>query len=354
MPSKHRSSIIKNQDVAAATFVVGADLEVADFKTIQEALNNLPPEGGSIYVLEGTYSITATITLPDKPVLIVGADDSTIIDLGANAIAAFTVPNPLTAVRRYDLKSLHIRGTNVAGQEAFRLAETGNRGNIFLEDCKITAIETYANWTAYSYARQSLVNALRCTIFPSSNANPVLAKTPNPANSFIGNVGVKFFDCILFDIEVAVRSWTYEVDGDLWLSDISSLRMRAGSFNGNGLEAQRSALNLHKDAPDADVNFYGNGWDLYNFIQDCSLNAYDLGVTPGPAHRFVLRGARWFVGNCTWGHSTNARVLVLSTASRSVVSACYIDSAGTPGLEINGNRCRVVGCTFLSSTTQLR
>jgi len=116
MPSKHRSSIIKNQDVAAATFVVGDDSEVADFLTIQEALDNLPPEGGTIFVLEGTYSISVTLTLPNKPVKIVGAGrEATVISLGANAIPAFTVGFD----REYAFMDFSIKGTLVVGQRTF-------------------------------------------------------------------------------------------------------------------------------------------------------------------------------------------------------------------------------------------
>lgn len=90
-----RSSIIKNQDVAAATFVVGSDLEVADFTTIQAALDALPAEGGSIYILEGTYTISTTITLPNKTVRFQGAAGSiassaSIISIGASTRGATT------------------------------------------------------------------------------------------------------------------------------------------------------------------------------------------------------------------------------------------------------------------------
>ena len=72
MPSKHRSSIIKNQDVAAVTFVVGSDLEVADFTTLADAVANIPAEGGAIALLEGAHPFTPSGTLPAN-LKIVGA-----------------------------------------------------------------------------------------------------------------------------------------------------------------------------------------------------------------------------------------------------------------------------------------
>ena len=55
-----------------ATLVVSPDGR-GDSANIQAALDALPPEGGSIFVGEGTYLTDTTITLPDKPVKIVGA-----------------------------------------------------------------------------------------------------------------------------------------------------------------------------------------------------------------------------------------------------------------------------------------
>jgi hypothetical protein len=350
-----RSEIVTSSIYAADRIVSLAADEGTDL-TIQAAIDNLPAAGGSIFIKAGTYPVSTTIVLPNKPVKIVGAGEASVIDIGSSVIAAFTVPNGLTAARRFDFKSFYIKGNNVVGQEAVRYADANNRGDVYLEDVKITDIETIANWTAYNYSRQSLFNALRCWISQSSNTNPVLAKTPSPANTYSGTVGVKFFDCILDDPAIAygsLRSWTAEVDGDFWLSDISTLRMRAGSFNSNGFEAQRSVLALHKNSPAADVNFYGNGWDNYNYIQDCTLYTYDLGATFSsfPAHRLAVRGARWFLGNITFGGAGNPGILVASTTSGSgtVVSGCWTNSGASPALEIASDNCRVIGLTAISA-----
>lgn len=66
-------SAIEDVDVAAATFVVGTDLIECDFLSLSEAIANLPTAGGTIYVLEGTYAIPASISLPDKPIKFIGS-----------------------------------------------------------------------------------------------------------------------------------------------------------------------------------------------------------------------------------------------------------------------------------------
>src|SRR4029079_15712140 len=78
-------------DIFAATRVVslipgdGTDL------TIAAAIAALPAEGGYIYVKQGTYPQAATLTMPDKPVIIRGSGDGTVISLGAPPLP----PSPL-------------------------------------------------------------------------------------------------------------------------------------------------------------------------------------------------------------------------------------------------------------------
>jgi hypothetical protein len=86
-------------DVYAATRVVSLIAGDGTDLTVAAAILALPAEGGRIYVKQGTYPLTLTNTLPDKPVDIIGSGDGTIFDLGANAISAFTIPNGLTAQR---------------------------------------------------------------------------------------------------------------------------------------------------------------------------------------------------------------------------------------------------------------
>jgi len=78
MGSRKQPGTAKYADVRAATFVVavdqGADADFYGPVGIQQALDALPAGGGTIYLREGTYSISTAIALPiSKPVKIAGA-----------------------------------------------------------------------------------------------------------------------------------------------------------------------------------------------------------------------------------------------------------------------------------------
>jgi len=95
--------------------------------TLAAALAALPASGGTIYLKAGTYSISATMTLPLKDVTIIGAGanlttggtpNGTIFDLGANAIFLFDTAagGGGTVFASYKFRDFQVLGTQVAGQ----------------------------------------------------------------------------------------------------------------------------------------------------------------------------------------------------------------------------------------------
>lgn len=66
-----------------ATVVVAVD-GTGDFTNIQDGLDSLPATGGCVYVKEGTYIITASITIPSNNIAIIGCGRSTIIQTTLN------------------------------------------------------------------------------------------------------------------------------------------------------------------------------------------------------------------------------------------------------------------------------
>lgn len=105
---KYENGAISNLNSSeAATFVVHPTAGAGDFTTIQAALNALPAEGGMILVREGAYSLSATLTLPNKPVAIIGCGDATVLDLGTNAIPAFTAG----FAKKYTISDLNVTGS---------------------------------------------------------------------------------------------------------------------------------------------------------------------------------------------------------------------------------------------------
>jgi hypothetical protein len=105
-------------DIFAATRVVDPSGNGTD-TTIAAAIAALPADGGKIFIKGGTYAISATLSLPDKPIMFCGVGaEATIVDIGANTIAAFTI----SFDRPYTFAHFSIRGDGSAGQIAWRFA----------------------------------------------------------------------------------------------------------------------------------------------------------------------------------------------------------------------------------------
>ena len=96
-----------------------------DAAPIQAAVDALPSAGGVVYLPEGKYLIATTITMPNKPVkmlgvnpgLFVGSTQGTIIDVAAVAIPIITIPGTV-GLLDYDFEDIKFLGTAVAGQHA--------------------------------------------------------------------------------------------------------------------------------------------------------------------------------------------------------------------------------------------
>ena len=74
-------TLLSNPKGSVATIIVAADGS-GDTTDIQAGINMLPAAGGVVYIREGTYIITATITIPNSNISLIGAGRSTIIEAG--------------------------------------------------------------------------------------------------------------------------------------------------------------------------------------------------------------------------------------------------------------------------------
>jgi hypothetical protein len=113
-------------ELQTVTVVVAQDGS-GDALDIQAGIALLPPEGGTIFIREGTYVITTPIVLPDKPCRLVGmgagdraypgTEGATIIDLGATS-SGISFPGTIATVgRHYDFEQLTIKGDGSGGQK---------------------------------------------------------------------------------------------------------------------------------------------------------------------------------------------------------------------------------------------
>ena len=72
---------------------------------INQAINSLPPEGGAVYLLEGTYNLTGSININKDNVSLIGQGRATILKRNDTVInASGTSSNPLTGILISKLK----------------------------------------------------------------------------------------------------------------------------------------------------------------------------------------------------------------------------------------------------------
>ena len=241
------SSASSGADIFAATRVVslipgdGTDLTVA------AAIAALPAEGGRIYVKEGTYPLAVTNTLPDKPVDIIGSGDGTIFSLGANAIAAFTIPDGLTAQRNYSFQHFKVVGTSVANQRILSVEDSNAFGVVTNRSLRSEGIQIPISITAGdgNFLTPVFVTTYDSWFVPIANGTGILCDSNGISEimnvsfyntKFIvdelntiggtingdsfGNLDVAFYDCDL------------SLTGEDGLSTIHAERCRIFNFSG--------------------------------------------------------------------------------------------------------------------------
>ncbi len=219
--SRQRSAI-EWQDIVAATFVVGTDLIECDYLVPQEAVDNLPNDGGSVYVLQGSYTSTAAVTLPvDKPVAIVGCGDATILNFSSNGVAVFTFPNGYSQSTRYLIENLRVIFDATAGQDFIKISDAGGYVSVDVYNCNIYRPAKLVNFTAYdvTYNRPNNVT------FHGGSAEAldgvrVLVAGPAVAGTYGGPAWVGFED---MDLEPGVTGfWVFDADVDIVYSSLNS------------------------------------------------------------------------------------------------------------------------------------
>lgn len=299
----------------AATFVVHPTPGIGDATTIQDALDMLPAAGGSIFVREGTYSISTTITPPiTKAVTIFGCGNSTIIDLGANAIAAFTIATGYTTNTPIVFSNFKVTGTEVATQTVLNYAEANSLAEIYIDHMTTTGVELTINVTASATASatpgqdDARFHISYCRIRPNATNNSVILHNPSiglprawltevefMGDSLFAIPGGRtaplfgrladttwFGDCYLDSCELSVGTGendfaTFEsVDSTVWNNDNVNILIvfgLNGSFEGlsAGTVASSSFRGINFQA------FENNNFES-NFLQDTTLTLFGAGT----------------------------------------------------------------------------
>lgn len=110
-----------------ATRVVALD-GTGDFTDIQTAINDLPAGGGVVYVREGTYTITSSITFPNANISLVGAGKSTKIQTTANT--------PLISIGQdaITIEKLYLYGAGTGNSDNHGITLDASSTNCFISN----------------------------------------------------------------------------------------------------------------------------------------------------------------------------------------------------------------------------
>lgn len=289
----------------AATIVVTTMTQAA----LQAAIDALPSGGGKIIVREGTISLTSSLDLPNKDIMIEGAGiGQTIISLGSNAIYAFEADYTAAQLNCCTIKNLTILGDGTASQAGLRLDDQGFFTNYYLENVFIYNVDK--------------------GIYDE------------------GSGGVFFLQSI---IHLADRDGVLHVDspsaGSYWISDslfenVNSAKKRGGLNGGIFLYASNSRLDFGTGGTMTHVQITG-----CRFAADGSSG----GTIPKKVSVGNTRGAM-LVG-CEF--RGGAYLEITNAGPWSVVGAVFHTSVGALGIDVlaAAGKGSITGCTFDDHTT---
>lgn len=135
-----------------ATRVVALD-GTGDFTEIQPAIDDLPAGGGVVYVKEGAYETTATITIPSDNISLIGAGRSTIIR--PDSVTGISANNQLAVT----IEGIYFDGTNAGALDNAILLTGASTTDCFIRAC------WFSNFTSdciFIHTNATRISILEC------------------------------------------------------------------------------------------------------------------------------------------------------------------------------------------------
>lgn len=350
-------------DIFAATRVVSQVAGQGTDLTIQDAINNLPAAGGKIFVKQGTYAIAATLLLPDKPVVIEGAGDGTIISLGANAIPAFTIPDGLTARRDYYFLNLLVTGTSIANQKVWSIEDTNQFGRVHATRVNSSGVQFPIHITAGGSSEPVYAIFDDCHFVPIAAGTSILVNTPAlagvTANIYMNNV--RFYDVLEDAITGALTAGGFFADftGINIIGQGCAFAVGTGgtmgALNLTGSVIENWGPNANPVIALADDNFGRIGSELVG----CAVTFVDFNFAGNGCHVYggfldasaFTDGAISFFTDCYFFGGINTAAVITGSGD-TFIKGCYFDFAGTDFV-LDGNFKTIVGNHFQHSGSGL-
>jgi hypothetical protein len=257
-----------------------------DAAALQAAINALPAAGGEILFPPGTYLISATLTLPNKPIKIVGAGrTATVIDLGANVIAAFTLNFDVS----FSFQAIEVRGTGIVGQIGFSFGVGMVGGS-----------PTYINDTLVSNVEKVIVTAIGS--FPWVKTNQCLFR---PAGTAAG------------------RSWSGPGE---WNAVETVMGVTSGHFN--GIDGNPVVV------------WVGGLLRLENAGFVGQIIATGASISRGT---LTISGSRSILSGCFLATIVARNVDILAGVANSLISGCTFSGFTSEAIQIAGTEVVVTG-----------
>jgi parallel beta-helix repeat protein len=160
-----------------ATKIVATDGS-GDYMDIQSAINSLPATGGEVYVREGTYTISSSITIPSNVVLI-GAGAATKIFLANGANVDVIVAS--------SAKDIIIANLSIDGNKANQTA--GGHGIKFVnvENSTISGCKVEKSYYRGIHLEGSSNNVITNNNLSTNDAQGIMIFSNSNNNSVLGN-----------------------------------------------------------------------------------------------------------------------------------------------------------------------
>lgn len=354
-------TLLSGTGILAATRVVSSTPGEGTDATIQEAFDNLPPEGGYVYVKGGTY---APAVFPDKDVVLIGSGWGTKISVSGVG-ACLTIPDGLTTVRRYTIENLMLEGTGIA-QAGVAIQDTGARGELVLRGVKTNNLRYPISVEAgdASLFRPVLIRAENCWFVPlldgtsalctsngigewvfASFKRVVFASGLNPFVGFGGTLNDGTFGNIDYEFENSILALSGN-DGfasiqarNCYLVNVSSLALISWFLVGN--------ISITNPAPTIFDGCLIDGLELSvgdSFLMSGGIfRDGKIQISAGPGGVSSITGVRFELGSSSPGDFG----IVLATPAK--ISGCrfFATSGALAGyVHITGGNCRIEGNVF--------
>lgn len=339
-------------DIYAATRVVSLSAGDGTDLTVAAAIAALPAQGGRIYVKQGTYALTATNTLPDKSVDIIGSGDGTIFDLGSNAISAFTIPDTLTEKRYYKFSNFRVTGDSTANQSAVDVADSQFFAQTVISRVNTSGVKFPLVLSGGGFSDQEMmyVDVSDCWWIPIASGTGAMVNGSGFSSSMLVTCrNVNFFDPLdntiggtinndnFSGLDINLYDCWISYTGEDGLNTIHAEKCRIFNYLGQGVATNANSIFLG-----------GLGVDDNNIHPSCAfINCNVIGMSFIFGEQVTITGG-WWDSTTISAEVVNGKCTIEGTVFRTASGVPQFPHFGTTPTAFirDGGELNIIGCRF--------